>query len=313
MGDPDLMGLGASVLLRPWWLAALPAVLILAILALRRARGLGAWEQAVDPVLMRAMEDFGRVVPGRGRRLLLPATIAAILALALSGPARRIADPETFRNLDGIVLAIDLSRSIVEGGGLADAQAAAQLVLQRAGGRPVAMIVYAGEAYVASAFTSDAAALSPLLAVLDAGIVPNPGTRTDRALALADRIFTEAKVLKGDVVLVTDGDNLSPDAFGTADTLGKRGIRVDAFLVEPSSGNGDTPPPDAAALRRLTQEGGGSFGEAREPFQLAETISRRAASELARGDTAALLFSDLGRYLLLPALFPALLLFRRAN
>lgn len=305
--------IGSLVLLRPSWLLALPAIALLAFVALRRARGLGAWERAVDPVLMRAMERFGRVVPGRGRRLLVPIAVAALIALALSGPARRIEDPETFRNLDGIVVAIDLSRSIVEGEGLADAQAAAQLVLQRAAGRPVAMIVYAGEAYVASAFTSDAAALSPLIAVLDGEVVPNPGSRTDRALALASRMFAEANVLKGDVVLVTDGDNLSPDAFETARDLAGRGIHVDAFLVRPATTTGDVPPPDAANLERLTSTGGGSFGEARAPSTLADAIGGRAASDLAKGDTAALFFADFGRYLLALALVPALLLFRRAN
>nr|WP_245396557.1 VWA domain-containing protein [Jiella sonneratiae] len=292
---------------------AIPALAILAFLALRRARGLGAWESAIDPVLMQALERFGRVVPGRGRRLLIPVAVAALVALALTGPAHRIADPETFRNLDGIVVAVDLSRSIVESDGLADAQAATQLVLQRAGGRPVAMIVYAGEAYVASAFTEDAAALSPLVAVLDGTVVPNPGSRTDRALALAARMFQEANVLKGDVVLVTDGDNLSPAAFDTARDLGGRGIHVDAYLVRPATKNGDAPPPDADGLKRLVAAGDGSFGVAEDPFALAETIAGRAASDLARGDTAALFFADFGRYLLALALFPALLLFRKAT
>lgn len=304
---------GSLVLLRPLWLAALPVIALLAAVALRRARGLGAWEQAIDPALMRAMARFGRVVPGKGRRLLVPVAVAAAIALALSGPARRIANPETFRNLDGIVVAIDLSRSIVEGDGLADAQAAAQLVLQRAAGRPVAMILYAGEAYVASAFTSDAAALSPLIAVLGGDVVPNPGSRTDRALGLASRVFGEAGVLKGDIVLVTDGDNLSREAFAEAGDLAGRGIHVNAYLVRPTAKNGDLPPPDEAGLQRLAEAGDGSFGEARDPVPLAETVGRRAASDLAKGDTAALFFADFGRYLLLLALAPALLLFRRAR
>ena len=305
--------LGSLILLRPLWLLVLPAIAAFSYIALRRARGLGGWEAAVDPVLMRAMARFGRVVPGKGRRLLVPVAIACLIALALAGPAKRIADPETFRNLDGIVVAIDLSRSIVEGDGLDDAQAAAQLILQRAAGRPVAMILYAGEAYVASAFTLDATALSPLIAVLGDDVVPNPGSRTDRALALATRIFTDAQVLKGDVVLVTDGDNLSPDAFATARELGGRGIHVDAYLVRPRAKNGDLPPPDEANLRRLTEAGDGSFGEARDPVPLADTVGQRAASDLAKGDTAALFFADFGRYLLALALFPALLLFRKAS
>ncbi|MDY8110072.1 VWA domain-containing protein [Fulvimarina sp. 2208YS6-2-32] len=308
-----MVAISDIVLMRPWWLLALAALLALTFLALRRARGLGAWENAIDPALLLAMERFGRVVPGKARRILPPVGVAAVLIVALSGPATRIANPETFRNLDGLVVAIDLSRSIVEGGSLDDAQFAVQSVLENSVGRPVALIVYAGEAYVASAFTTDAAALSPMIAVLGDDIVPNPGSRTDRALALAARMFAEADILSGDVVVVTDGDQLTPQAFNTARDLASAGIHVDAFFVEPSAANGDLPVPDEAELRRLTELGDGGFSPATAPASLAASIGARAASTLAQGETAALFFRDYGRYLLVLALPFALLLFRRAT
>ena len=305
------MEFGPFILLRPWWLLGIAALVVLAVVALRRARGLGAWESAVDPALLSAMETFGRVVPGRARRILPPIGTAAVLILALSGPATRIADPETFRNLDGVVIAVDLSRSIVEGGSLDDAQVAAQSVLQNSAGRPVALLVYAGEAYVASAFTSDALALSPLVALLGKDIVPNPGSRTDRALALAKRLFAEANILSGDVVVVTDGDHLTPEAFNEASDLADAGIHISAFLVTPSGDHEDMPEPDEAGLERLTRIGDGALGEAVAPAALARSIGRRAATDLATGDAAALFFKDYGRYLLFFALPCALLLFRR--
>ena len=50
--------LAATMLLRPWWLLALPGLMLLSILALRRVRGLGAWEKAFDPALLAAMELY---------------------------------------------------------------------------------------------------------------------------------------------------------------------------------------------------------------------------------------------------------------
>ncbi|MEN3791901.1 vWA domain-containing protein [Fulvimarina sp. MAC3] len=308
-----MLELGPFFLLRPWWLLCFAALAALAVIALRRARGLGAWESAVDPALLAAMERFGRIVPGKARRILPPIGTAATLILALSGPATRIANPETFRNLDGVVLAVDLSRSIVEGGSLDDAQVAAQSVLQNSAGRPVALLVYAGEAYVASAFTTDALALSPLIAVLGKDIVPNPGSRTDRALALAERMFAEANILSGDVVVVTDGDGLTPEAFNIAGDLAEADIHVSAFVVEPSENHEDMPKPDMSGLERLTRIGDGGLGEAIAPSALALSIGRRAARDLATGDAAALFFRDYGRYLLFLALPFALLLFRRAT
>ncbi|RFC65464.1 VWA domain-containing protein [Fulvimarina endophytica] len=307
------MELGPVLLLRPLWLLAIPALVLLTVLALRRARGLGAWERAIDPELLSALRRFGRVVPGKARRILPPVGIAAVTALALSSPATRTSDPQTFRNLDGVVVAIDLSRSIVEGGGLDDAQIAVQSVLQNSGGRPVAMILFSGDAYMASAFTTDAGALSPLLAVLGGDIIPNPGSRADRALALAEKVFSEAGILSGDVVLVTDGDHLTPEAGDIASRLASNDIHVDALLIEPSGRNGDMPPADPAALERLTEIGGGAFGSAADPAPTARAIGRRAAQNLTTGEAAALFYRDYGRYGLVLALPFALLLFRRTT
>ena len=58
---------------------------------------------------------------------------------------------ETYERLDPIILMLDLSPSVASGPALADLQAAAAQVLQSAGGRPVGIMVYAADAYVASA------------------------------------------------------------------------------------------------------------------------------------------------------------------
>ena len=74
-------------LLRPWFLLALPVVLVLAGLATRRVAALGGWSAVIDPGLMNALARRGAVVAGRGRRNLTLAGIATLLVLALVGPA----------------------------------------------------------------------------------------------------------------------------------------------------------------------------------------------------------------------------------
>lgn len=301
------------VLLRPIWLLALPLVALVATIVARRSRGLAGWERAVDPMLLAMMQRLGSVVPGAARRTWLPILIAAPIVLALAGPGLRDGNPPTFRNLDGIVLAMDLSGSVAEGGGLEDAKAAAQLALQRAGSRPVMLIVFAGDAFVATAFTNDPEALGSTLAVLDAGTVPAPGSRPDRALALAGRTLADASIINGDVVLITDGDGIGPAALAETTTMREAGMYVSAIYVEPSLEVADMPAPDPAGLQRLAEAGGGFYAAASEPWAVADGIGQRAASRLESSDYAVLFVTDYGRYLLVLALFPALALFRRTR
>ena len=301
------------MLLRPYWLLALPLVALVATIVARRSRGLAGWERAVDPKLLAAMQKLGRIVPGAARRAWLPILVATPIVLALAGPGVRDGDPPTFRNLDGIVLAVDVSRSVAEGGEMDDAKAAAQLVLQSASSRPVMLIVYAGEAFVATAFTTDPEALGSTLAVLDAETVPAPGSRPDRALALARRTLDEAEILNGDVVLVTDGDGIGPAAFAEAEAMREAAMHVSTIFVEPSLRPGDMPEPDPDGLRRLAEAGDGFHAAASAPWAVADGIGRRAASRLESGDYAVLFVTDYGRYLLILALFPALALFRRTS
>ncbi len=299
-------------LLRPLWLIALPAIAILGVVFARRARGLAGWDKAIEPKMMAALVRLNRIVPGQARRAWLPVAIAAVLAVALVGPARRDNDPPTVRNLDGIVIAMDLSRSIAAGGSLVDAQGAAEYILQEAGTRPVALIVYAGEAYLASAFTTDPRSLGTTIAVLDGETVPNPGSRADRALELAARILKEADILDGDVVLITDGDRLGSAAMAAAARMKEAGAHVSTLFVAPKTRVGDMPAARPEDLKRLAEAGGGFAGAAASPAAVADAIGSRAAQTLASGDYAVLYFTDYGRWLLILALLPTLALFRRS-
>ncbi|SMF51860.1 Ca-activated chloride channel family protein [Tistlia consotensis] len=306
-----MIELGGIALLRPAWLLALPAVALLALLSARRAGLLGGWDRAVDPALMAALRRLGRVVPGRGGHDWLPAVAAALIALALSGPARETRDAPAFRNLDGIVLVLDLSRSVAESGYLPEALAAARLVAERSGARPLALVVYAGDAYLASAFTTDAEALGTTIAVLDGATVPDAGSRPDRALALAGRTLRQADIVAGDVVLVTDGGGLDEAARQEVGKIVAAGGRVSTLFVPPAPDPAGGPLPDRRQLDALAALGEGLGGSVDHPLELAEALGGEQASRIAQNDLSALFWRDWGRYLLLAALLPALALFRR--
>jgi Ca-activated chloride channel homolog len=305
-----MIEIGALAFLRPWWLVAAPIVAALGWYISRQANGLEAWERAIDAPLLAAMRRLGRVLPGAAQRDWFAAALAGLIAIALSGPATKSADLTAFRNLDGLVIAADLSRSVTGGGNLPMALSAARVVAEGAGSRPVALVVYGQDAYVASNFTIDARALGTTIAVLDAETVPGAGSRPERALALARAMLDETRTLAGDVVLLSDGGGISDAAYDEARSIAALGARVSTLLV-PQAEAGEAPPTDPAALAALARLGGGLAADATDPAAVASLVGSATATRLAASDFSVLAWDDHGRWLLVLALLAALPLFRR--
>lgn len=296
------------ILLRPYWLLALVPVLLAAALALRRG-GAGGWQAVIAPEVLARLRDLGMTAAGGARwPLALPFVAAALVTLGLSGPARPREGGTAFVERNPVVLMLDLSPSVAGSARLADLQAAAALVLANAGGRPVGVMVYAGDAFTASAPTADPAALQGTIAVLAADTMPVAGSRPDLALGSARQLFPQAEG-GGDFILISDGGGIGPRATEEAARLHASGARLWTLaLTAPAP---DAPPTDAEALARLARAGGGDTAPATAPRPLLDRMAREQQSALARSDIAPLVFQDMGRWFVLAALLPALLMFRR--
>lgn len=307
-----MIALGDLVLLRPVWLAGLGLTAALVGLVLRHRRSLAGWADVVEPRLLAFLASRGQVRAPRGAgRAALLAAVAGLCALALAGPATRSQGTPGFRNHEVIFLLLDLSRSMTRGGSLDDAQAVAALVLAEAGTRPVALALYAGESYLVSPPTSDPRTLETTIAVLSAETLPDGGSRPDRALTLARRVLAEADAQRADLILVSDGGGLGPDAEHAARVLKAEGVRVSAVFVAPRTAPIEMPAPSRAAMARLAEAGGGALIEADETGELARLVADTRGHLTDDPELAPLLFDDLGRWLLWPALALALFLFRR--
>ncbi len=302
----------AVTLLRPWWLLALPVLGLLAWRAAHRSAPLGDWVRAVEPHLMAALAARGAVRPGRRGGQVLLVLAGALLALGLAGPALERRDVAGFRNLDGTILCLDLSRSVAEGGRLGEMRVLAQALAEAAGTRSVALVAYAGDAYLAATPTTDRDSLGTILFALDGATVPDRGSHPARALALARRTLAEGAVVTGDVVLVSDGGGLDDAAMREAAALAADGHRVHTVLVTDPALPPEAPRPDGAGMARLATTGGGSAGSLDAPAPVLAAISETVARHLAEGGYAVLAWRDLGRWLAGLALLPVLMLFRRS-
>lgn len=301
---------GDLALLRPWWLLALPVVLLVARLAERRATTPAGWGAAMDPGLLQAMARLGRVLPGGRRAGYLPTAILATLGLALAGPALRDRNAPSFRNLDGVVVVFDLSRSMTMGGALAAAESAARLVVAAARARPAALVVYAGDAYLGSALTTDGDALGPTIAALDGETVPDPGSCLACGLALAGRVLAESGTLRSDVVVVSDGGGAA-GALPAVEALVAAGARVSTLAVPPVEQPSDLPPADPAGLARVARAGGGVAARLDDLEPLLAAVRAGAGGQTVPAGLRRLGWQDYGRMLAALPLILALGLFRR--
>lgn len=293
--------------LRPVWWGLIPAALVLGVVMVRRSGHLGAWEHAVDPEVLSALRKMGRVAPGGTMRQILPACVLGALAIALAGPAVERRENVGYRNLDAVVLVLDLSPSVTNGTRLFDALTSARLVAEAAGTRQTALVIFAGEAYLAAPFSTDARALSDTLSLLDAKTMPVTGSRPEAALALARKILESSEILAADIVFFSDGEALTPAALGEAMALNARGWPVSTLHVP-----GDDPA-GAGALSALATAGGGVLADLDDPFPVVRKVVNRPIERLAASGYAMLVLDDFGRYLLFLALIPAFLMLPRGG
>ena len=289
-------------LLRPGWLLALPLLALCALLLRRRQGGAGDWGRIADPALLAAMRDMGRLEPPAGGAVSLAAmVVAGLVGLALSGPSVERRDAVAFRNRDGVVFVVDASPSLTGAPSWTVAQATIRFALAGLGSRPAGLVVFAGDAYVASDLTNDVDQLGQTLFLIDAETVPDPGSRPERGLALARGMFDAEGLPLGDVVLLTDGGGLGPETVAAGAALTADGRRLSVLTVEADD-------PAAAALAEV---GGGEVFAVGDAEGLVGFLDEAARQRLEEQDWPLLFRADLGRWLLLVALAPALLLFRR--
>lgn len=288
------------VLLRPWWLAVLPLLLVLALWQWRRGPTAGAWERVMPPAMLAAMRALGHLHAGAPRRGLAALASAALLCLGLCGPALPRTDAPLLVGSRAVLIALDMSPSVAESPALADAQAAAAAILSTAAGRPVGLLLYSGEAYEVAAPTADPATLESQIAVLGRDTLPGGGSRPASALALARRMLQASQ--DADLVLISDGGGVDDATRAEAERLAGDGVRFSVLTLAGTAGG----TVDLAGLEAL----GSIAAPAREPEPVLRRLTRYGALERDPA-LASLAFLDLGPFLAALAGLPLLGLFRR--
>jgi Ca-activated chloride channel family protein len=170
-----------------------------------------------------------------------------LVALALLGCVIALAGPEAgFRTVpieqreSNRVIAIDVSLSMLaQDVGTSRIEAAkgiAKRIIDAQSGR-VGLVIFESAAEVVSPLTSDGDAVEALLDSIQAGEVSNPGSDLSVALNAALRLAGGDAGQRGDIVVISDGEDQSSKLDDTIARLAQRGVPVSTILVGTAGGS----------------------------------------------------------------------------
>lgn len=293
------------IFLRPWLLALAILALIALIWRLAKDQRVGNWTQSVDPHLMQAMSEMGRI-SGRGwhglaRNPMLWAL--SLMLLSLGGPAMSVREANAYRNLDGVMLVLDISPSVTEAGHLRPLVTMARSLLQSVGSRPAGLIVYSGDSYLASELTTDTRQIEFTLELLDEKTIPDKGSRPKLALNQALDVLGKNKTLRSDIVWLTDGGSWSDiDPLDLQSELEHSNTRF-TVITSGQRENG--------SLQAFTRVLDAAIYDATQISEASAYLSDVSGQTLAQSDLRLLSYRELGPLLLLPSALMLLLWFRR--
>lgn len=271
---------------QPWYLAGVALALLLG--------GLAVW------VAFRRTARVAKAVPNRLADVLAPGVSVALPALRSSSTmmalvcfALALAQPQcgeraevTKRRGIDVVVAIDASKSMyardVTPSRIDRARLELTALLDQLKGDRVAIVAFAGDAFIQCPLTSDYAAAKMFLRAVDPDEMPQGGTNIGAALLLSRQVLENADRGAKDrvVVLLSDGEDLTGDIGDGVDALKEIGARVLAVGIGSETGervpvlnrNGDVvgyrkdvdgntvlTRLDRAGLTRIAEDTGGEF------------------------------------------------------
>jgi len=321
--------------LRPAWLLLLLALPLIWRVLKSAGSEAQAWRGAVDAHLLEhLLVRNASATPTRSPALLAAAALV-LASIALAGPAWERVPQPLYKNQAARVIALELSSTMlaqdVKPSRYERARFKIADMLQRSGDAQVALIAYAGDAFVVAPLTDDANTVANLVDSLDPSVMPAPGNNTGRAIDLAVKLIHQAGVREGEIVLLADA--ASADADAAAARARSAGIRVsvlgigsaqgapialgDGGFLKDKTGNIVLPKLDGAALAGVANAGGGRYAEYRndagdlDAVLGALTPGGEAAKDASGAEVQSERFLDRGPWLLL-ALVPLVALgFRR--
>ena len=326
--------------IRPdWFWAAVPLFILVWLLWRQRLVSRG-WRAVVDARLLPHLLIADSSVRRNSWPLLLLALSGLLAIAALAGPTWQKLEQPVFRQQSGLVVLLDLSRSMdaadVRPSRLERARLKLVDILNQRKEGQTALVAYAATPFVVTPLTSDSKTIISQLPSMTTDLMPVQGSRPDRAIAMALQLLQQAGIAHGSVLLVTDGvEGVAPsplsDAIGALRAAGHRllimgvgtstgapipMLKAGGFLTD-ANGAIVIPKLDDASLTAVAQQGGGLYRHMSSDDSDINALLAQVDgdSTTAESKKSSQMMSDqwqeMGVWLLLPLLLLAGFAFRR--
>jgi Ca-activated chloride channel family protein len=225
------------------WLLAVPAGLLAWELFRRRGPGSAAHPKILRAEAgLRSVNLVGESAPrsASSRRRVLLCAGAALSVVALARPQWGRLEEPVFDQSREIIIALDLSRSMlspdVKPSRLERSKLLIQSLLDGLSGERVGLVVFSGTAFLQAPMSADYEIIREFLPSLGPDFLPEGGTNYSQLIDTSLDAFGEGSSADRYLIILSDGGATDDDWKGKVDALAKRGIRVIGLGVGTAAG-----------------------------------------------------------------------------
>ncbi|HHT30019.1 MULTISPECIES: vWA domain-containing protein [Petrimonas] len=186
-----------------------------------------------------------------------------------------------------LVIAIDVSNSMLARDVTPDRLSRAKQILSRIidvrKNDKVALIVFAGEAYVQMPLTSDTQSAKLFLNTIDPSLVPVQGTAIAEAIRLGMNSFSGDQDVDKAMIIITDGEDHEGNANEAARQASEAGIMVNVLGIGSVEG---TPVPESEYSNNFRTDSEGRVVVSRLNEQMAQEIAQNGKGLYVQADNS---------------------------
>lgn len=252
-------------------LLLLPVILLLFIYSnYRRNRNIRSYG---DPQLLKALIPSTSVL--RNRIIFWFTFLAlALLVFVLARPqfgAKK--ETVTTRGIE-VVIALDISNSMLADdiypNRLEKAKRLISRIISNTGDNKVALIVFAGDAFVQLPITDDFISAKMFLESITPSLIARQGTDIGAAINLATKSFTPNEKIGKAVIIITDGENHEGGAEEAAMLAAEKGINIYVLGIGTEKGG------------RIPVEGRDEYIRDKDGFVVVSKLNEEMANKIAK-------------------------------
>lgn len=296
--------------LRPYWfLAFIPAIILLISFYKNKVNNSNIWSKHCDAHLLKHLMVDGTTSKNTSQLAIHLFTIWSLVIIALSGPTWSMYTDNVYQKNSARIIALDVSQSMnnadISPSRLERAKYKVLDLLKNFKEGQTGMLVYSSEPFVVSPLSSDSKTIANMVPVINSTIVPVQGVDIGKALQKSASLIQNAGFSQGQILLITDNTPTDHDN-AIAKELANKGYQTNILAITPK---------DDISLENLAQAGNGKYlqfsRDNSDVEYFSDDSSFKDSSKAKDNGTKSNLWKDQGHWLIWLAIILAVFLARK--